>query len=725
MVSPDGTEVIFLSTRSLFTFDLYLADARTGEIKRKLLSAEADPHFDSLRFLDSAGSWSPDGQRFAFVVATRGDNALAVLDVRSRRIERTYEVGGVGAMWNPTWSPDGRTIAFSGASGGISDLFLLDVASGDVRRLTNDRFADLQPDWAPDGRSLAFVTDRSAGGTLTDLTRGGMGIWTIDVASGETRELVPGGDATRSHYNPQFGPGGRDLYFLSDQDGVSDLYRMAVDSRQLFRVTRITTGVTGIARFSPALSVSEGSGRVMFSVFQATDYQIHSLEAAQAQGEAFTPDPVGALRAATLPPVRERARSLVAEYLQRPIRDEAAREELETEEYRPRLSLDFLGPAVGVGVSSYGTSFAGDITAFFGDVLGQREVGFSIYGGTGSDLSEFGAEGYYLNQEHRLQWGAAAGHVPLISAFTTARDETIEVDGQQVQARVIEQVRETLTQDQLSAISRYPFSTTRRLEASAGYLQLSYDNELFRVAIVGDQVVERDERTLPSPESLQLFQTSLAYVGDTSYFGFTSPVRGHRYRFEVEPTFGDLQFQSAVADFRRYFFMRPVTLAMRGLHIGRYGRDAESERLNQLYVGRPTLVRGYEIGDIDLSECSDVPGDPGACPEFDRLVGSRMAVANLEFRLPLFGTRGFGVFNVPFLPTELAAFVDAGVAWTKDQTPEVRFDRESIERVPVVSAGLSARILLGGFAVLHFYYARPFQRPDEEWVTGFTIAPGW
>ena len=24
-----------------------------------------------------------------------------------------------------------------------------------------------------------------------------------------------------------------------------------------------------------------------------------------------------------------------------------------------------------------------------------------------------------------------------------------------------------------------------------------------------------------------------------------------------------------------------------------------------------------------------------------------------------------------------------------------------------------------------FYYAKPFQRPEEDWVTGFVIAPGW
>jgi hypothetical protein len=33
-----------------------------------------------------------------------------------------------------------------------------------------------------------------------------------------------------------------------------------------------------------------------------------------------------------------------------------------------------------------------------------------------------------------------------------------------------------------------------------------------------------------------------------------------------------------------------------------------------------------------------------ACPEFDRLVGSRLAVANLELRLPLLGNRdGFTI----------------------------------------------------------------------------------
>jgi Tol biopolymer transport system component len=725
VLSPDGTQVIYLSTQSLFSFDLYLADAMTGKVEAKLVSEDSDPHFDAMRFLDSAGTWSPDGRQFAFVVLAHGNNEIDLIDVATRRIQRRLSVPQVGSIWNLAWSPDGRTLAFAGASGGLTDLYLLDLQSGDTKRLTNDRETDLQPIWKPDGKSLIFSSDRSAH-DLTGLTAAPIGIWQMDVASGSIRPVAPGGGEEGSRYNPQLGPGGRDLYFLSDRDGVSDVYRMDMTSGQVYRVTHLTTGATGITRFSPALSVSPGNGRVMYSVFYEAGFQIHALNADRARGEAVNANPEEARRAATLPPVRERAVSAVADYLAQPAPlQESLEASEETADYHPKLQTDFVGPSAGVGVSTVGTSFAGDITAYFSDVLGQNEVGFTIYGGTAASFSEFGAQGYYLNQKHRLQWGGSAGHVPYTSAFTSTRNEIVDVGGQEVEAQVIEQVRETVSEDSVGLLTRFPFSETRRLEASAGLLHLGFSNKLFQVVVVGDQVVERHERSLPAESGLTLYQGSLAYVGDTSYFGYASPVRGQRYRFEIQPTFGDLEFQGLTADYRRYLFFRPVTVAMRGLHYGRYGRDAESPRLSQLYVGDPTLVHGYEIGSIGLSECSQVPGDPQACPEFDRLVGSRVAVANFEVRLPLLGTRGYGVFNVPFLPTELAAFVDAGTAWSKGQSPVLRFDRTSLERVPVVSTGVSARILLGGFAVLEFYYAKPFQRPDKGWVTGFTISPGW
>jgi Tol biopolymer transport system component len=736
VLSPDGTQFAVFSTRGLFTFDLYLADARTGKITGKLLSEDADPHLDSLRFLDSAGSWSPDGTKFALVVGARGDNELAILDVASRRIERRIDIQEAGQLWNPAWSPDGKSIAISGSVGGFTDLFLVDLAGGGSRRLTHDSYADLQPEWSPDGKILAFISDRSAdlskGGTPSADTYGGsVGIWAMDVATGGLRQLVAP-IAGGTQINPRFGPGGRDLYFLSDRAGVSDVYRLALDGGQLFRVTRIATGVSGIARLSPGLTVSQRTGQILFSVFTDARYEIHGLDPEANRGEPVTaaPDEAAEARAALLPPQQQAAGTdLVSAYLAAtalPPLPGPENQEATVAGYRPRYRLDFLGPAVGVGFSSFGTSIGGDITGVFSDELGQNEIGFSLYGVSGSQtLNEFGAQGYYLNQAGRFQWGGQFGHIPYVSVFTSAADVLIPTDQGEVPGTIVQQVQETLTEDQAAVIGRYPFSSTQRLDVSAGVTRISFKDRLIEATIIGNQVVDESRRRLPAPPALQLYQASVGVVGDSSYFGFTAPVRGRRYRLEVAPTFGDLQFQALTADYRRYFFFRPVTVAMRGLHFGRYGRDAESNQLTTLYLGDPTLVRGYELGDISLSECTPVPGNTGACPEFDRLVGSRLAVANLEVRVPLLGVEGYGLIRARFLPTDLAFFLDAGTAWSKGQTPELRFDRSSIERVPVVSAGVSARLLLGGFAVLEFYYAKPFQRPRQGWVTGFLISPGW
>jgi len=221
-----------------------------------------------------------------------------------------------------------------------------------------------------------------------------------------------------------------------------------------------------------------------------------------------------------------------------------------------------------------------------------------------------------------------------------------------------------------------------------------------------------------------MFESSLAYVGDNSFFAFTSPIAGQRFRLEVSPTIGTLSYQTLLADYRRYFLMRPVSFAFRGMHYGRYGKAAADNRLAPLFLGYPSLVRGYDTGSFDASECSD--SRDASCPEFDRLIGSKIGVASAELRIPLFGTEEFGLLNFPFLPTEIAPFVDAGLAWDAGDDVVFGFERDGDSfRVPVFSAGMTARMNVLGYLVAEVYYAYPFQRPDKGWHFGFNIAPGW
>jgi outer membrane protein assembly factor BamA len=161
------------------------------------------------------------------------------------------------------------------------------------------------------------------------------------------------------------------------------------------------------------------------------------------------------------------------------------------------------------------------------------------------------------------------------------------------------------------------------------------------------------------------------------------------------------------------------TIASRALHYGRYGSSGEDARLVPLFLGYPELVRGYGIGSFTSAECTTTLA--GNCPEFDRLVGSRMLVGNLELRFPLL--RPFGLASRMYgpIPTEVALFADAGAAWNAGERPAFfGGNREAI-----ASAGVTFRINLFGFAVGQIDLAHPFQRPGRRLVWGFSLTPGF
>ena len=102
-----------------------------------------------------------------------------------------------------------------------------------------------------------------------------------------------------------------------------------------------------------------------------------------------------------------------------------------------------------------------------------------------------------------------------------------------------------------------------------------------------------------------------------------------------------------------------------------------------------------------------------------------MVAAGLEVRVPLFGNDRLGLIRAPLFPIDIAGFVDGALTWSSGQSPSIEFATQSFERIPVFSAGVSARANLFGYAVVELFYARPFQRPDKDWVFGFQLAPGW
>jgi hypothetical protein len=713
-LSPDGRQMMFFSDRGLFSVDLYLADARTGKVKRQVTRTAVDAHLESLQFIQSAGSWSGDGKRFVFAGVADGRPVLDLYDVDAGRIEREIRLKQLGDILSPSWSPDGRTIAFSAVVGGLTDLYLYDLAADSLRRLTQDAYADLQPVWSPDGRSIAFATDRFTT-RLDDLAVGRYSLAVLDLATGNVVQ-VPGFPGAK-HLNPQWSPDGASLYFLSDPDGITNVYRVRLADGALRKVTNLFTGASGITETSPALTVALQDGRMVYSVFRTNGYELYAID--DALTLAGTPAPPVATQVAAVLPPRQRASVELVQLLNDPDTGLPPNTEFAVEPYRPKLSLTYVGqPSLVAGSGDFGTYLGGGASLYFSDELGNHNLvtGLQING----SLKDLSAIVGYQNSSHRLNWGAVVEQVPYaIGSFaeglSTINGEPVIVDQELVD-------RQT-NRDFLGLLS-YPFSTVRRLEFSAGYTNISFDSELRTrafSAITGEQVLDTKDN-LPTDPALNLGVASAALVFDNSFFGATGPIMGQRYRLEVSPTVGSLNFIGALADYRHYFMpVRPLTLATRILHYGRYGSGGEDPRLQPLFLGYTGLVRGYQLGSFNASECHPTAADPNGCPVFDQLVGSRMVVGNAELRLPLFGALGIGSGYYGALPIDFFVFGDGGVAWDTSNEPTITGGN----RPAVFSAGTGLRMNLFGFAVAELDLVKPFQRPDKGWVWELNFQPGF
>jgi hypothetical protein len=712
-LSPDGKRLVFLSERSLFSIDMYLADASTGRIIRKIVETSGDPHFDSLQFLSSAGDWAPDNRRFVFAALSKGQPVLSIVDVESGRREAEHEFTDLDEIYNPAWSPDGRTIAFSALKGGVLDLYVFTLENGTLRQLTNDPFADLDPEWSPDGRALAFVTDRFSS-NVDALEFGNYRIGLIDVQRGAARPLA-GFDQGRNT-NPEFSADGRSLFFVATPDGIPNIYRASIAAgatgaaTAATRISNVISGVSGITPLTPALSVAAAAPQMVFTVFEEDHHNLYATTTTAAPQGGTVAD----RDAAVLPPYNRRT-GAVAELLASPAEGLPATTNYPEKEYQAKLGLDQVGqPTVGVGADRFGAYAAGGLSFLWSDMLGNHMLGTTLQ--VTNRLQEIGGAVGYLNRTSRWNWGFVGEQTPYVTGgFARGIADVGGGDAFVEQTHRITQINRAA-----SGVVHYPFSRAQRIEFTAGARQISFDQDVeTRVfSLVTGRQIDRTVEELPRPDSLMLGEAGTALVYDSSVMGATGPILGQRYRFEFTQVAGSVSYSGVLTDFRRYFMpARPFTIALRGLHYGRYGGDSEDPRLAPMYIGYPGLVRGYEVNSFDATECIV---NAQSCAAFDQLVGSRIAVAGAELRFPLFGVFSRRSFYGP-LPIEVAFFGDAGAAWTKDDEPASLGGSRDWVR----SVGTALRLNAFGYAILELDYVRPLDRPGRGWLWQFNLTPGF
>jgi tricorn protease len=188
-----------------------------------------------------------------------------------------------GQTQNPKLSPDGKLVAFSAEYAGNTDVYVVPVEGGQPRRLTWHPSADLVQGWTPDGKTVMFSSPRASwapsaaprfwtvpveGGveTAMPLPRANQGkispdgnrvAYRMPSSWDEERRNYRGGqnkpiwivdlktfalDSTPFAGSKEMDPAwvGDAVYFLSDRDGVSNVWSFDTKSKKLTQATKFT-----------------------------------------------------------------------------------------------------------------------------------------------------------------------------------------------------------------------------------------------------------------------------------------------------------------------------------------------------------------------------------------------------------------------------------------------------------------------------------------------------
>ncbi|MGE5175356.1 MAG: BamA/TamA family outer membrane protein [Hyphomicrobiales bacterium] len=556
-------------------------------------------------------------------------------------------------------------VAFVSKWNGSDALFVMDLATKDItlKRHFEGLVSLASPAWSHDGSKIAFSGVTPAG--RSDLY--------VFEPGTDTVTRLTNDDYTDN--DPSWSPDGKEIVFSSDrtrygEDGHLNLFLLTLESGEI-RYLTCGPWIDQSPTWSPdgkriAFASDRDGGFNLYAVDPNGEGARVGRLLGTALDPAWTPDGKSLLftgfrkqgfgiyqMSVSDAPAEADSFSLVLE--SNPPRwgwEEAlAKSQEKPEPYEPRYGLDL----VSGGLSFNPNENLGEgVVGAFSDLLGNKTYVFEV-GNTaqtaGDILSRMNAGLWFVNRQHRWNYGVGGFHLA----------------GDYIDALGFDYFERRAGG---SLVASYPFSRYSRIEGTA---QAFYDQK------------EREDGTLREGF---LTSHSISLIRDNTLWFATGPRDGSRYNLTTMLTTnwntGRAENLTLSADLRRYFRVSQWTSFAVRLQ-GRMSNGADPERF---VMGGTHSLRGYERRSI---------------------YGTRVYLANAEYRFPLFENLTLGVpFRGLQLPgLEGATFVDAGNAWEKF---------ESIPK-PKGSFGVGLRMSLGGYLVLRYDFARR---------TNFhTVEPGW
>ncbi|MFH2035338.1 MAG: BamA/TamA family outer membrane protein [Candidatus Zixiibacteriota bacterium] len=736
--SPKGDRLAIFSDRTDY-IEIYIISAIDGKVIERLVKAERTGDLESLHSYLSGITFSPDGDKLAFVVKKSGKDAIYFYDIASKDIyKRSYF--DFNSILSPVWSPDGTKLAFSALSNGTRNVMIYDMENEKTYNVCNDDYDDIDPTWFPDSKSIAFSSDRPHPDNdfvlnnpdyepidsvdyrtiYNDFPYGNYSLFKIDITNNNIEPIHCGPGINKE---PSVSYDGKQICFVSNRNGIDNLYITELDNAKTFAVTDILTGA-----YTPSWS-PEGD-RIAFSAFTKGGFDIFLLKDWKPQGKDGVLEPTDYVKGKyeifqdsleTLPEVTdslmadENSDSMAIAYGPPMEVDSAQIAEMpDTLTAAPEPTEDDKTDTTRIEDGDY--VFVSDEAEIEDDPLSGifREMPEDSAKISRQPPPEIAAQFDSIAAQNRFPSGDYKVYkyktkfTPDYVSGGFSYDTFFGLQGQSIfvfsdylgdhQIVLATDLVNTLDQTNLQL---YYWYNKKRINMAAGLFHtknyyLDADDELFSDRYYGfqsqisypfsqfsrvelgfsqyfiDRVYHDNNPTTPIDKSSQITSGMLSFVQDNIIWGITGPLNGRRSRLDLEATADlfdtrnstDVSFYSIEADYRKYWHIRGLfSFAFRfsGGYSG--GKTPKTYYLGGTENKIGSISASNDIYEIENLYFSDII-TPLRGYDYFELQGDRYFLTNLEFRYPFVE---YLKMNFP-LPMTIGYitgnwFFDAGATW--------------------------------------------------------------
>ena len=632
--SPSGDLIaVVTANRKDGELDIIIVSAKDGSVVRNMTEGfDKDLGFTNLVQMNVDRqampwmSWSPKGDRLAYLVRTEKERALIVQNVITRKIDVRVPMRSVDEPESPSFSPDGRLVAVSALRGGIGDIYTVNLETSEVTNLTTDDFFDYAPVFSLDGKYLVYVARIS----------GNHKLFRLDLDTRLKTQLTFGThDEAGAHFLDE-----KTLIFSSTATDPSvPIEPEVAKNGNIYNIWTLDMSNGELKQFTDALGgniapivLRQGSvNRIAFVSYYKGEYTLHTLDRTEPLRTASTAD-FGAPG-----PIID---------FQAPLTHTVVTANTRKKGRFEKMFLEGR-PPVNLGVTSAGDVFGGtQIT--FGDVLGDQQ--FNVFA---ASISQYRTLLFsYANLSRRFQFA--------LQGFSQTQFFYGDLSGVFYDPSVAPLISRDLaiatrTARGGSAFAIYPLDRYRRLEVSAGLVQMeeSYENQFTQEYLdfygLQPQNVFRNGTLVP---------LRVSFVQETTIFREFGPLAGNTlmFGFDYAPAIaGTLSRRTFDADAR--YYQRLASTGVLALRLRTFWSNGDYP--DYLYFGGNSEMRGYD---------------------YLEFVGQNVVFANAELRFP--------IIEAALTPIGIIGgirgvfFANIGAGWFDGQ--DFTFVTNSTEVVPTI-----------------------------------------